>query len=175
MLQKNKNLILIEGKKCKYITKGIWEVNEKLHWKVKTCFEAAITRNIFLHEELKTLVYRINNKIIAFHLPGDRKVSFNKLGLRTVHKKPLEKFQLEKYGLAQGKINPLNIRHIKNLDCVYICKKIFDTQFLYTNNGELDGTYIIEPSCLRKMYKKTIIQDYSMDFDSHLKNKIIYD
>jgi len=144
--------LLIEGRLCVEVSKGVWQEEKRLHWDARTCYEAAMIRNIYLRQELKTLVYNTIKGSIVFHLPGDRRLSTRMIRESYPTLEPMQRGVLINSGLDKGKINPLNIKILANLYKVYICEHVFGLQYVFTNDGSLRGTYIIDTSVIESIY-----------------------
>ncbi|MDH3324728.1 MAG: YbaK/EbsC family protein [Candidatus Peregrinibacteria bacterium] len=126
-----------------------------------TCYQAACHRNIMVHEELKTIVFKANHEIYAFHLLGDKKVNYNKIDELKNKAQLLDVYSLGRYDLTKGTINPFSIKRNLPLKMVYICKSVFALEKVYTNDGTLCGTIVFSPTVLRKIYENYSIGRYS--------------
>ncbi|MEO1429613.1 MAG: 50S ribosomal protein L11 methyltransferase [Cyanobacteria bacterium J06633_8] len=137
-----------------------------------SCWEAAMSRNIHLEEELKTLLFNFRGQIYLYHGPGHKKIDTKKLvekfiddNLYSPHENDfyfLDKNQIK--NLEKGTINPFNIdREGIAYDEVLICESIFSLTKVYTNDGTTTGTISFKPELLLEYYDKIIVDFWSID------------
>lgn len=130
---------------------------------VRNCWEAAISRNIYLEQELKTLVFKVGNIVIIYHGPGHRKMNLAKLKLFGEKFEFISDIELSKCNLSRGTINPFSIdKSGLKYDTVIICKSIFNLKKVYTNDGTLTGTINFSPEVLLHYYTNPIIDEWSV-------------
>ena len=128
-----------------------------------TCYQAACHRNIMLHEELKTIIFTVNNRIYAVHLLGDKKFNHNKIPVLKNNAHLLNLGSLAKYSLSKGTVNPFTIKSKLPLEMVYVCRSVFALEQVYTNDGTFYGTITFPPTLLRDIHENYSIGDYSED------------
>jgi len=145
---------------------GVVHIPNHFEVAVHTCWDAAINRNIYLEEELKSLLLEIEGNIYLFHGTGNRTVSFSKLRLRYGEKLrilPLDK--LHSLGLGKGLVNPFNTGHI-NLHKVLICSSVLALIEVYTNDGTANGTIKFDPELLLYTHDDIVVEYYSNEFET---------
>ncbi len=133
-----------------------------LNSNVITCIEAATAKGIPLKNELKSILLSSSKGYIVVHLPGDAEVSLHKvkkdLDLREASLASLS--QLNKIGLKPGTICAIKdpVRSFQNL----ISKRVFELDYVSTNNGTLRGYYNFPPSLLLET-ESVKMGDYEID------------
>ncbi|BAZ40818.1 type 11 methyltransferase [Calothrix sp. NIES-4101] len=141
---------------------GVEHYPNNLDEPVNSCWEAAMSRNIHLEQELKTLIFQSASKTILYHGPGHRKFDINKLENSGKNIRLLSNIELAKYKLERGIINPFNIdKYGLFYDKVLICRSIFGLQKVYTNDGTLTGSINFSPELLLEYYSNPVIGDWS--------------
>ncbi len=104
------------------------------HKRVVTCDEASLARGVPLNQELKSILLKSNEAIMAVHLCGNHRVNSKEIKrvLNSKHLRFLNGNELKYFGLKPGLVNPWNIDFCtKN----FVCKRIFENDFMTTNNG----------------------------------------
>lgn len=128
---------------------------------VRSCWEAACHRNIYLNEELKSLLLKFSDSIFAVHLPGDRIVSFESITHYFGHKniRLMPDSCIKSLGLEKGRINPFTIEHyIKHNVQHVICSTVFVNNIVFTNNDHLNGTISFNPRLLLHFLKRVDVK-----------------
>lgn len=117
------------------------------HSRVITCEEAATARGVSIEQELKSILLKSNSDIFAVHLCGGHRIDSKaiKTKLRKKHLRFLNKSELNGFGLKPGLVNPWNIEFCKiNL----VCNRVFNNEFMTTNNGTFNKGVTLKPSQL---------------------------
>ncbi len=141
---------------------GVEHYPNNLDEPVNSCWEAAMSRNIHLEQELKTLIFQSASKTILYHGPGHRKFNINRLENIGKRVRLLSSNELAKYSLEKGTINPFNIdKYRLCYDKVLICKSIFGLKEVYTNDGTLTGSIKFAPELLLEYYSNPVVEDWS--------------
>lgn len=119
-----------------------------LKTEVITCEEAAAARGIPLVNELKTLILRTHNGLIAAHLPGDGALSLRKVKdrLETAETYLADPEDLLRLGLSAGTVSAV-------LDPVWslphlVSRRLLDLRQVMTNNGTRTGYFSFDPAVL---------------------------
>jgi|GEM_PF-1143854 len=115
---------------------------------VVTCEEAAKARGIPLANELKTLLLRTQQGVIAAHVPGDALVDFRKV--KTILG-TAEAYLLEPEELIHLRLSPGTVCAI--LDPIWSMKhlvspRVLELNEVATNNGTLTGYFVFSPKVL---------------------------
>jgi prolyl-tRNA editing enzyme YbaK/EbsC (Cys-tRNA(Pro) deacylase) len=133
------------------------------HREVISCSDAAKARGIELRSELKTLLLRVQKKIVAVHLRGDRRLDNRRLrrlfGARPSFMRPDE---LDVYGLRPGTINPWNVPFC---DAHVVASSVFSLAEMATNNSRRDEGVLFATGELRAL-PNVIIGDIDRDMAS---------
>ena len=130
-----------------------------IHYKVISCKEAAVARNIPLKKELKSIILKTPYETLAVHLCGSDKINSKKIkiALNVKEIRFATALELESFRLKSGLINPWNInfceRHL-------VCKRVFDNDFMATNNGTYTEGIRLKPKELLTL-KNVEVGDYS--------------
>lgn len=125
---------------------------------VTSCWEAACFRNIALKEELKSLLFQSTDGLIMTHIPGDRRVNQESLNNLFGKASLVNQQQLHKYKLEKGRINPFTSHIYLGKDIKHIiCIKVFENQYVYTNDDTLYGTIKFRPKELLHFLDRVIV------------------
>lgn len=115
---------------------------------VITCEEAAAARGIPLANELKTLILRTHDGLVAAHLPGDGVLSLRKVKdrLETAEAYLADPEDLLEIGLSAGTVSAV-------LDPVWrlphlVSRRVLDLTEVMTNNGTRTGYFAFDPALL---------------------------
>jgi prolyl-tRNA editing enzyme YbaK/EbsC (Cys-tRNA(Pro) deacylase) len=115
---------------------------------VITCEQAAAARGIPLAQELKTLIVRTDEGLIAVHISGDSKLSLRKVktALGTSQAYLVSDTELAELGLSPGTVCAV-------LDPVWklphlVSHRVFALESVMTNNGTRTGYFTFHPSVL---------------------------
>ena len=137
----------------------------KLDKPVATCEEAAQAKGIPLENELKTLILKTSNGLVAVELPGNAKASLRKiedvLEVKEAHladPKTLAQLGLEPCTVSAVRAPVWDMPHL-------IDKRLLNLDEVSTNSGNKKGYYKFKPSLLLKAEKKMIgdFQEEYMD------------
>ncbi|MBI4882999.1 MAG: TIR domain-containing protein [Actinobacteria bacterium] len=120
----------------------------RLTKEVISCEEAAAARGIPLVNELKTLILRTHDGLVAAHLPGDGVLSLRKVKdrLETAEAYLADPEDLLAIGLSAGTVSAV-------LDPVWslphlVSRRLLDLRQVMTNNGTRTGYFAFDPALL---------------------------
>ncbi|NOX92524.1 MAG: hypothetical protein GXP18_08765 [Gammaproteobacteria bacterium] len=132
---------------------------------VNTCFDAACSRNIYLNEELKTLVFKSEEGFYVAHLPGDRLLDMHKLAQLGFPGTFCPKHELMIRNLKKGCLNPFNVFELLHpIKAMFVCETILGIPRVYTNDGTLTGTISFPPSLLLSLFQSIVVVEISMEW-----------
>jgi prolyl-tRNA editing enzyme YbaK/EbsC (Cys-tRNA(Pro) deacylase) len=120
----------------------------RLEAPVITCEEAAQARGIPLTNELKTLLLRTSNGMVAAHLPGDGVLSLRKVKVRLESAEAYiaDPEELSAIGLSPGTVSAV-------LDPVWslphlVSRRLLNLSEVMTNDGTRTGYFAFDPAVL---------------------------
>lgn len=135
----------------RFLENFVW--HPKAHRSVNNCRDAIRVRGIALHQELKSILLKLRSGYFLFHLRGSEEIEEKKVN--QIHRKLIgnktkirlaSNEELASFNAIKGTVNPLladlwNLHHI-------ISPTIFQGEFVWTNDGELDGYVKFNPYLL---------------------------
>lgn len=142
---------------------GVMHFPNSLDYPAQTCWEAACFRNIYEHEELKTLIFSTNhNSYIVTHSLGSERVCTRLVKDLAGIARLAEKEILSSVGLRKGTINPFNVTaKLNNISHTIICSSLFKNKYVFTNDGTFFGTVKFKPAVLEFTCSHYIVQNIS--------------
>ena len=133
---------------CRRAAPGLQMPMYELSQSVVTCEEAARARGIPLAQELKTLILRTDQGLVAAHLPGDGVLSLrrvkDRLGTAEAHLAGPE--ELLELGLSAGTVSAV-LEPVWSMPHV-ISRRLLDIGEASTNNGTRTGYFRFDPAIL---------------------------
>ena len=107
----------------------------------RSCWEAAVYRNIHLHEELKSILVRTASTYYLVNLRGDKYIDLDYLTELIGPVKLIAREKLGEMNLEKGRINPFTISsYTAERVQQIICRSVFEVTYMYTNDDTLKGT-----------------------------------
>jgi len=138
----------LEKKPFGYSPPGLKMKRVKLSSPVITCVEAARAKGIPLEQELKTLILKTSNGLIALHIPGDSEASHRsvKNALEIKDERMANKDELSSIGLEAGTVSAV-LSPVWEMPQL-ISTRVLSFEFVSTNAGNKKEFFRFAPSIL---------------------------